>query len=78
MFGRIADRPTHGKGLPLGAIDTCSCATMRKREAFHTEPAENPPWRVDKPSRTAEARKVVQEYIDDQREVLRKLREKLD
>ena len=50
---------------------------MRKQEA-PDEPTENAPRRRDKPSRTAEAKKVIQEYIDDQREVLRKLREKLN
>jgi hypothetical protein len=47
---------------------------MRKRDASDTELTENPPRRGDKSLQLAEIRQVVQEYIDDQRELLRKLR----
>jgi hypothetical protein len=47
---------------------------MEKREVYDWELAEDDPQRGDRPSRSAEIRQIVQEYIDDQQELLRKLR----
>jgi hypothetical protein len=44
---------------------------------YDKELAEHDPQRADRPSRSDEMRRVIQEYIDDQREVLRKLRRML-
>jgi hypothetical protein len=43
-------------------------------KVYDRELAEHDPQRDDRPSRSDEIRRVIQEYIDDQREVLRKLR----
>jgi hypothetical protein len=42
------------------------------------EPASSGPEKPSKPSRTEEARRIVEEYVDDLREILKKFRKRFN